>query len=54
MPKIDKSKLMTFEKWWEQNKAVYELLKISKQVAHTIWCAACDSVMNAALVNGIK
>jgi len=35
--------IMTFTKWWKQNKAVYEKAKVSKDIAATIWDVAVDS-----------
>lgn len=33
---------MTFTEWWEQNKVLYPT--ITKEVAQTIWSAACDNM----------
>lgn len=35
---------MNFSTWWEQNKSVYEKIGVEKEVAHTIWCAAVDTL----------
>lgn len=45
--KLTKDDVLTFSKWWEQNKAVYEIAGVSKEVAHTIWSAATDAITQA-------
>jgi len=35
---------MNFTEWWDQNKAVYIALNITREIAHTIWSAAADNM----------
>lgn len=37
-----KLKIMEFTAWWEQNKVLYP--QITKEIAQTIWAAACDNM----------
>ena len=37
---------MNFTEWWTQNKAVYEALNVSKEIARTIWMASVDNYVN--------
>jgi len=34
-----------FQIWWKTNKALYEPLNVSEDVARTIWNAAIDAVI---------
>ena len=41
--------LMTFDKWWEQNKSVYITAGVPKEIAHSIWAACADAVESGML-----
>ena len=49
---ITEKDVLSFGKWWSQNKAVYEGLGIKKDIAHTIWDACADAVL-AGLMKAI-
>lgn len=47
---IDKKKINEkygFTAWWNGHKELYESLKISKDVAKTIWAASADNFLKA-------
>lgn len=41
--------LMTFDVWWNQNKAVYITLGVQKEIAQAIWSACADSIESAMI-----
>jgi hypothetical protein len=39
----------SFENWWQDNKALYELTGVKKYVAQAIWNDACNTVSDNVL-----